>query len=102
MTQWEPKEFNRRSYSIQPEKGELDDARIEVVLKINGKTYAHLQLREPGLVALVSRPDDEGIDVEIVGPGGVRFTDLRLPSGESTPDLSQWQKDALFAAKEMK
>lgn len=93
---WREEDFHRRHYTIQ---GELEDKRIEVSVKVGGKTMVQVELREPGVLAIVSRPEEEGIDVEIVGPGGVRYTDVRLPSGQSTPPLTPWLRDALFAKK---
>ena len=81
--QWEGRDFTRRSYAIQGD--DLDSAKtLRVVVQIDGKTIAQLQCREPGMIAVVSRPDDQGIDLELVQPGGVRFTDLQTPGGERT------------------
>jgi len=95
---WTRDDFTRRQYTVkQSEAGELDNARrIEVTVKIDGRSYLNIQLREPGMLALVSKPKEDGFDVEILTPdGGKRFTDLRLPSGAHTPPVEPWQWDAL-------
>lgn len=88
---WTRDDFNRRQYKVvQSEDKELDKARrIGLKLTIDGRVFLDLQLREPGIFAIVSRPDDEeGFVVEIVGrntkPGmGYRHSDLRAPNGGS-------------------
>jgi len=92
---WVPRDFSRRSYGIEDTK--LDSAkRISVTVKVDGKVVADVQLREPGMVAVVSRPDDQGFDIELVEPGGVRFTDFSTPDGERrTLAVTDWQLEAL-------
>jgi hypothetical protein len=98
MSEWTKEDFTRRQYKVQQsDEKELDKARrIELSLKIDGRPYLNIQLREPGILAIVSRPDDpDGFEVEIVTPGGKRYTDMRLPSGAHTPPLEDWQCQAL-------
>lgn len=98
---WEASDFGRRGYYISDdpsdkEKGELEKAkRITIVVLIDGKKYASLQAREPGMVAIVSRPDEEGIRIEVVSPEGVRFTDVMTPEGIREQETEPWQKEAL-------
>jgi hypothetical protein len=94
MAEWNESDFHRRHYQV--ESPVLDDARrIEVKIIVDGKLWVHMQAREPGLMAFVSRADAQGFDIEVVEAKGVRFTDHRTPAGEMTPPLAQWQKDAL-------
>lgn len=95
---WNPKDFSRRGYDMQSE--DFDKARIEVIVRVNGRQFLQVQMREPGMIALVSRPDDEGIQLEMVEARQNVHTDMRLPSGSMTPPLAKWQTDALFGEKE--
>ncbi len=91
---WQSENFNRRKYTI--EGTDLDSARrIQVVIQLDGKTIAQLQAREPGILAIVSQPKEQGFDIEIVEPGGVRYTDYSVPVGQERGEISSWQKDAL-------
>jgi len=86
---WTRDDFNRRQYQIrQSDEKELDKARrVGIRITIDGRTFLDLQLREPGMFAIISRPDEkDGFDIEIVGrntkPGmGFRHSDLRAPNG---------------------
>lgn len=92
MSEWKPEQFNRRVYTIEGD--DLDTARrIEVIVKVDGKTLVRVQAREPGILAVVSKPDEQGVNIEIVEPGGVRFTDVAVP--ETTAALQDWQLIAL-------
>lgn len=102
--EWTRDDFNRRQYQVrQSDEKELDAARrIGLVLTIDGRKYLDIQLREPGIFAIVSRPNEkEGFDIEIVGrntkPGmGYRHTDLRAPSGGSVViKVADWMWEAL-------
>lgn len=96
---WTEEKFNRRHYNVAGPA--LDDARrIELIVKIDGKSYVHMQAREPGIVAFVSRPTDGGFDIEIVEATGVRYTDHHHPSGMMTEPLADWQKAALELEEE--
>lgn len=91
---WKPEHFHQRTYTYEDDK--LDSAkRISVEVKVNGRTTMELQAREPGILAIISRPDEEGIDVAIVEAGGVRYTDYRTPSGDHVEELQRWAIDAL-------
>jgi len=95
---WVIEDFNRRHYEAE---GDLDGVDFEVMIKRDGRPWMTIKLREPGMLALVSRPDSEAIEIELVGPGGKRYTDIRLPSGENTTlPLPQWVQDALYADKD--
>ncbi len=92
--EWERHDFNRRRYTV--EGGELDTARrVELIVRVDGKTVCQVQAREPGILAFVSKPEEPGFDLEIVEATGVRYTDVRLPSGKSTEDVAEWQWTAL-------
>lgn len=98
MEEWSRSDFNRRQYSVKQTKDkELDKARrIAVKITVDGRTLFDMQLREPGLLAIVSRPDDlEGFDIEIVQRNaqpnmGARYTDYRLPDGSQAPAVEDW------------
>ena len=94
MSEWTADQFGRRKYTVEGDG--LDKAkRISVTIHVDGKKFAELQVREPGLLAIVSRPDMQGIDIEIIEPGGARFVDQVTPSGGTTSALTPWQKEAL-------
>jgi hypothetical protein len=97
--EWKAADFNRRSYTIAGD--DLDKAkRIAVTITVDGKQIMNAQLREPGMIALVSKPSEQGFDVEIVEPGGARFTDFQTPEGDNrTPQPEHWQLVALGLEK---
>lgn len=91
---WTVENFNRRKYTI--EGTDLDDAkRIQVTIQLDGKTIAQMQAREPGILAIVSRPEEQGFDIEIVEVGGVRYTDYSVPVGQQKSAVANWQREAL-------
>ena len=94
MSEWSPEDFNRRSYLV--ESPALDKARrIEVRIIVDGKLLVQMMAREPGIMAFVSRPSEQGFNIEIVEATGIRYTDMRTPAGEMTPALADWQREAL-------
>jgi len=101
--EWNRDDFNRRQYAVkQGDEKELDRARrIGVKITIDGRTLFDMQMREPGLLAIISRPDDnDGFHVEIVQrntePGmGPRYTDFRLPDGSHAPPIEEWMYEVL-------
>lgn len=96
MSNWEPGDFNRRSYMYDQENGELDRARrVSVQVKVDNRTLIDIQLREPGILALISRPDEDGIRLEVVEPGGRRFVDVAVIEAIDTTILP-WQQQLLF------
>lgn len=88
-------DFHRRRYSVSGEG--LDQAKqIELIVRVDGQTLVHMQAREPGMLAFVSRPDAQGFEIDIVERGAERYTDARDPaSGKSTEAIAAWQLDAL-------
>lgn len=98
MENWEPGDFNRRwyHYGQDPKQRELDRARrVSFKVAVDGKTLIDMELREPGLVALISRPDDDGFEIQIVEPGGKRFHDVAAVVASETSILP-WQQQLLF------
>lgn len=88
-----PSHFRRRQMVVRG--ADLDAARkIEVTVQVDGKTFIRAQLREPGLLAIVSAPDEQGIVVEWVEVAGPQYTDYRMPGGDALM-LAQWQLEAL-------
>ncbi len=97
--QWQPEHFARRRYTLEGDV--LDTARrITVEVKVDGKTVANFQCREPGVLAVVSRADEPGLDIDMIEPGGVRFTDYQTPAGENrTLPPAPWQLEAIGLKK---
>jgi hypothetical protein len=94
MTTWTKETLNRRHYTVDSDG--LDKAkRIEIKVIVDGKQLVHVQAREPGIVAFVSKPTEHGFEIEIVEGSGVRFTDVWLPNGEQTEPVAPWQLEAL-------
>lgn len=90
---WMREHFARRSYSVVGQ--DLDDAsRIEVIVKVDKRTVIHMQAREPGMLAIVSRPDSQGIDVESLEVDRDGYTDYRLPNGERQ-EVPDWMMHAI-------
>jgi hypothetical protein len=105
--EWTPADFARRGYYIEddrePDKkgelkpGQLEKARLmQVVFYIDGKKFAQMEVREPGMLAVVSKPNEEGIRLEVVQPGGVRFTDHMTPEETAAQTLLPWHKNAVL------
>lgn len=91
--EWTADKFSRRRYTV--EGPDLDKARkIELIVKIDGKTMVHMQAREPGIVAFVSKPLDQGFEIDIVEAGGKRYSDVMAPDSPPTK-ICPWQLDAL-------
>ena len=93
MSEWTADMFSRRRYVVEGD--DLDKAkRIEVIVKINGKTYVHVAAREPGLIAMVSKPDDQGFEIDMVEPTKGAFIDVKVP-GDKSNNIEPWQLAAL-------
>lgn len=86
---WSPSEFTRTSYEI--EGPTLDSAPIRAKLLVGNRVVADVALREPGMVAVVSKPGRQGISVEIVEPGPPKQTDQG-----PTAKIADWQAAALL------
>lgn len=99
MSEWTPQDFQRkqlvrRHYNV--EGAELDQAkRIELKVFVDGKQLIHMQAREPGMLAFVSRPDEQGFEVEVVEVKDAQYLDRAAIAGEPIEPLAEWQKDAL-------
>ena len=92
---WSRENFSRRKYTVAGE--DLDKAkRIELHVIIDGKRVVQMQAREPGLLAFVSKPDEQGFDIEVIEPTGpkINFTDRAVPE-ESAEPVADWQFKAL-------
>ena len=95
---WSRSDFSRLTYNLQQGEGrEFDKAKkIELIVRIDGQELIHMQLREPGLMAIISRPDDEGMQLEVVQEGGARLTDQHTPTGDNmSATIADWQAKAL-------
>jgi hypothetical protein len=92
MAEWKADDFRRRHYTV--EGSALDEARkVRLTVSVDGKTLVDVTGMEPGLVAFVSRPADQGFDIEIVEAGSV--AGRILPVGEVMLPAADWQRDAL-------
>jgi hypothetical protein len=92
---WEPDHFSRRDYTISGDL--LDNAkRIRVQVLVDGVKQIDFQLREPGMLCIVSRPDDEGISVELVEPAPQRATDMDDDETGKRRTPRPWQIAALL------
>lgn len=86
-------DYNRRCYTVEGDV--LEKARrIELIVKVDGKMLVQMEAREPGMLAFVSRPVDQGFDIEVVSATGRRYTDHAAPDGSPTK-VSDWQAAAL-------
>ena len=91
--EWDRTRFSRRRYTVEGD--DLDKAkRIEVIVKLDGRTLVHMQAREPGILAVISRPKEQGFDIDVIEPRGVQFSDQAVaPQGQEA--VADWQFEAL-------
>lgn len=90
---WTPDRFQQGE--IYYEDPVLDDAsRIVIEVKIPGKTLMRVQAREPGILAIVSRPDQQGIAIVMVEVGGERYVDTNNGITK-THQADRWALEAL-------
>lgn len=92
--EWQAGDFHRRRYTYNSDG--LNGAHVEVIVKVNGKTVVHVQGREPGMIAFVSKPQEEGFDIDMCQPGA-RFTDVK-PIDAKAEKVAPWQLMALDLA----
>lgn len=87
--------FGRRSYTVKDDGGQpIETLRAKVTIEIGGKVHTAVELRAPGMIAVIARPDaPDQFTIEMVESGGRRFTDHRLPPEAGSP--LAWQEDAL-------
>jgi hypothetical protein len=92
MAKWTAQDFRRRHYTV--EGPALDEARrVRLVLTVDGKTLVDVTGMEPGLVSFVSKPTEQGFEIDIVEGGAL--AGRVLPVGEAMWPVADWQKDAL-------
>jgi hypothetical protein len=90
---WTKDKFSRRRYTV--EGGDLDKARkIELIVKVDGKPIVQVQAREPGIIAFVSKPVEQGFDIEIVEAVNRQYFDRAVPDS-SQEGVTGWQLEAL-------
>jgi hypothetical protein len=101
-SEWTREDFTRRQYVVeQSEARELDKAkRIGVRITIDGRVFLDKQMRVPGMVAIISRPDHDGFVIEFVErntePGmGPRYSDIRAPGTSVIHKMADWMFKAL-------
>lgn len=96
MSQWKAVDFIRKLYRVTqgPEK-ELETARIEIAVMINGKIFARLELRKPGMVSVISRPDDSNIELEVIESNRYQFHDLMSSETKDVREIQPWHAKAL-------
>jgi len=91
---WSSREFRRRSYTY--ESPALDRARsIQLQVVVDGKILVRMAAREPGVLAFVSRPKEQGFDIEVVEPVGGRYLDAYTPHGFGEAPVLPWHLEAL-------
>lgn len=94
MTEWTRAYFQRRRYVVGGEG--LDKAKtIELIVKVDGRSIAHVVAREPGIVSIVSKPDEQGFDVDIVELRAFRYPDQIVPTQDASLEVAAWQFEAL-------
>lgn len=93
---WTPEHFSRRTYAAQsPDFAAVDPRRIRLIVKVGRQVVADFQAREPGLLAFVSPPDDDGFRMEVVEVAGIGYSDQIGPSGALIERPADWQLRAL-------
>jgi hypothetical protein len=90
---WDKSHFARRAYYI--EDPAFAKKTVELVVRVEGQQVARLQLREPGLIAVVSKPDEEGFWLETVSPDGVRYLDVVPDDPQAEQAVRDWQTEAI-------
>ena len=89
----ERKDFNQRSYRMPSEHF---TGKTEVIIRTGNKVVSRMEVQNPGMVTVLSHPEEDGIEIVTVSPGGRRQVDLQTPEGESFDDrLQDWQAQAL-------
>jgi hypothetical protein len=83
-------DFGRRAYYVE---GDIE--KVELIVKINGKPHSVLTFREPGLLAIVSKPNEEGLWIEHVEQGGPRYTDEMSKQAVAEQIPREWQFEAI-------
>ena len=92
MSEWNREDFSRRRYVIEGDT--LDKAKlIEVIVLVDGKQLIRVQAREPGIVAMVSKPNDQGFEIDMIEPAKGRFVDRASPA--EVDQVQAWHFAAL-------
>jgi len=92
MTEWTRAYFQRRRYVI--EGAGLDAAKsITVIVEVDGKQIARVCAREPGLISVVSKPQDQGIEMDVVELKAFRYPDQ--VSEAEVCAVEEWQYQVL-------
>lgn len=95
MSDPEDAPMSRRGYYIENTEGARPS--LKLIVQIDDKPYAQLELKGPGLLAVIARPDDPaGFWIEIVQPGQTRFVDELTPESVEEQQLRDWQSQVLF------
>jgi hypothetical protein len=90
---WSPEQFNRRRYVVEGDS--LDKAkRIELIVKVDGKMLVQMQAREPGMLSFVSKPTEQGFELDVVEATGQRYTD-HASIGNAPEPVADWQFEAM-------
>lgn len=100
-TDWKASDFVRRAYYVQDEGAPADKPppKIEVIVKVDGAVFAQTVLTHPGLLAVVSKPTEDGFWIDRVehAAGGPALVEADgVLSG--TPAIAAWQQLALEIA----
>lgn len=90
---WQRQHFSRRRYVVEGEILDKKGTLIEVIVMINGKQHTRVQCREPGIVAVVSKPDDQGFEIDMIEHTKGGFVDRAVPEADGSP--LDWHFQAL-------
>ncbi len=89
---WKQGDFTRRCYGYESDS--LDKAKlIEVIIKVDGKVIVQVQAREPGMIAVISKPDAQGIEVDMIEAARGRYIDRAVPDQSGLPQ--PWHFEAM-------
>lgn len=93
---WRSQDFVVRRYDIEPEHPDesldFDEGQITMTISVNGKEVIRQHIRTPGLVAMVSRPDESGVRVYQISTDPAM---VDAATGENQLTLEQWHREAL-------
>lgn len=88
--------YGRRGYRVETEEGSPEPKVVDIVVRVDGKDFARLVLTNPGLVAVIRKPNTTGFTIEVVRSDGVRYTDVPTPEAVDQQMLTDWQRAALL------
>jgi hypothetical protein len=91
-------DYQQRTYTLPGDRLEQTARhRVQVTVTVDGRPFLVQELREPGMLAIVSRLDSPDLTVHQVEVKRVEFTDYRSPNAdaEGPQEITDWQAVAL-------